>query len=133
MSYFLCQISVLSFSITAPSKAPSNFSVATKTSTTIQASWQLPQEDSRNGVITGFKLFYKKKSSSGSPIIEHINIGSTLTKVVTGLDEYTEYEFQVLAYTSKGDGPKSNPKSATTKEAGEKLEITIQCYCYARL
>ena len=60
--------------------------------------------------------------------------GSTLTKVVTGLDEYTEYEFQVLAYTSKGDGPKSNPKSATTKEAGEKSEIPISyasVYYYA--
>jgi len=42
----------------------------------------------------------------------------------------------VLAYTSKGDGPKSNPESATTKEAGEKSEITIpytSVYCYARL
>ena len=66
--------------------------------------------------------------------MEHINSGSTLTKVFTGLDEYTEYEFQVLAYTSKGDGPKSNPKSATTKEAGEKLKKTIpytSVYCYA--
>ena len=49
-----------------------------------------------------------------------VKSGSTLTKVFTGLDEYAEYEFQVLAYTSKGDGPKSNSKSATTKEAGEK-------------
>ena len=122
------------FSITAPSKAPSNFSVAAKTSNTIQASWQLPPEDGRNGVITGFKLFYKKKSSSGSQTMVPVKNGSTLTKVVTGLDEYTEYEFQVLAYTSKGDGPKSNPKSATTKEAGEKSEIPISyasVYYYA--
>ena len=28
---------------------------------------------------------------------------------VTGLDIYTEYEFEVLAFTSVGDGPKSSP------------------------
>ena len=126
-------------SIVAPSKAPDGFTVTTKTSTSITASWQLPPEDDRNGIITGFKLFYKKKSSSGSPTPLNINSGSTLTKVVTGLDEYTEYEFQVLAYTSIGDGPKSNPKSVKTKQAGEKSEITIpykintSIYCCAWL
>ena len=99
--------------------------MAAKTSTSITASWQLPPEDDRNGIIRGFKLFYKKKGSSGSATLLNINSGSTVTKVVTGLDEYKEYEFQVLAYTSIGDGPKSNPKSAKTKQAGEKLEITI--------
>ena len=127
---------VLPFSVTGPSKAPSNFSVTTKNSTTIQASWQLPPEDGRNGNITGFKLFYKKKSSSGSQTVVPVNNGSTLTKVFTGLNGYTEYEFQVLAYTSKGNGPRSNPLSATTKEAGEISEIAIpynSVYCYARL
>ena len=112
-------------SIVAPSAAPDGFTVTAKTSTSITASWQLPPEDDRNGIITGFKLFYKKKGSSGSPKQLTINSGSTLTKVVPGLDEYTDYEFQVLASTSIGDGPKSNPKSAKTKEAGEKSEITI--------
>ena len=107
-----------------------------KTSTSITASWQLPPEDDRNGNIAGFKLFYKEKGSSGSPKQLTINSGSTLTKVVPGLDEYKEYEFQVLAYTSIGDGPKSNAQYAKTKQAGEKSEITIPytaVYCYTRL
>ena len=107
-----------------------------KSSTSITTSWQLPPESDRNGVITGFKLFYKKKSSSGSQTVVRVESASTLTKVVIGLDEYTEYEFQVLAYTSKGDGPKSSPKSATTKEAGENSEITIPYTfvdCYGKL
>ena len=49
-----------------------------------------------------------------------INSGSTLKNVFTGLDEYTEYEFQVLAYTSVGDGPKSSVKYETTMEDGKK-------------
>ena len=112
----------LSFcSIVAPSATPSGFTVTAKTSTSITASWQLPPEDDRNGIITGFKLLYKKKGSSGSPAQLNINSGSTLTKVVTGLDEYTEYEFQVLAYTSIGDGPKSSKKYERTKEGGKRL------------
>ena len=42
------------------------------------------------------------------------------TKDVTGLDKYTEYEFQVLAFTSVGDGPKSSVEVVRTKEDGVK-------------
>ena len=48
-----------------------------------------------------------------------INSGSTLTKDVTGLDKYTEYEFQVLAFTSVGDGPKSPAKVNRTLQDGK--------------
>ena len=50
-----------------------------------------------------------------------INGGLTLTKVVTGLDEYTEYEFEVLAFTAVGDGPKSSVESDRTMEDGKKM------------
>ena len=48
-----------------------------------------------------------------------INSGGTLTKDVTGLDKYTEYEFQVLAFTSVGDGPKSPAKVNRTLQDGK--------------
>ena len=38
-----------------------------------------------------------------------INNGTVLSRDVTGLDVYTEYEFEVLAFTSVGDGPRSSP------------------------
>ena len=49
-----------------------------------------------------------------------ISSGGTLTKDVTGLDKYTEYEFEVLAFTSVGDGPKSSFKVERTKEDGKR-------------
>ena len=110
----------LTCSIVEPSKAPDSFSVIAKTSTSVTASWQLPPADDRNGVITGFKLFYKKKHSAGSQVMVLVNSGSILTRIVSGLDEYTEYEFQILAYTSVGDGPKSTVKSERTEEDGKK-------------
>ena len=96
-------------------------SLTVKNSTSIEASWQLPPAEDRNGVIRGFKLFYKKKGSSGSSTQLTINSNSTLTKVVAGLDEYTEYEFEVLAFTSVGDGPNSFVVSERTMEDGKKI------------
>lgn len=43
----------------------------------------------------------------------------TLTNNVTGLEKYTMYEFQVLAYTSAGDGPNSSSIMEMTKEDGK--------------
>ena len=108
-------ISLLYF-ISVPSQAPSGLSVATRTSTSIKASWQLPPEYARHGTITGFKLFFKKKDSVGSPFNITINDGGSYTKDITGLSIYTEYEFQVLAFTSKGDGPKSSVVVERTEE-----------------
>ena len=38
---------------------------------------------------------------------------------VTKLDKYTEYGFEILAFTSVGDGPKSSILTERTKEDGE--------------
>ena len=89
-------------------------------STSVRASWQMPPEDSRNGIITGFKLFYKKKGSGEAQTVLTISSGSTLTTDVSGLDKYTEYNFQVLAFTSVGDGPKSDEKTVRTLEDGKR-------------
>ena len=48
-----------------------------------------------------------------------INDEAILTKDVTGLEKYTEYEFQVLALTSVGDGTKSSVEVERTKEDGK--------------
>ncbi len=110
-----------------PSKAPSSFTVTAYSSTSISVSWQLPPAGSRNGVIRGFKLFYKKKGSAGLPTTFTINStnGAIVTKNVTGLDKYTEYEFQVLAFTSVGDGPNSSIEVERTKEDGKKFEVMV--------
>ena len=67
-------------------------------------------------------MLYKKKGASGSGSVQHINNQTTLIQDVTGLDKFTEYEFQILAFTSVGDGPKSTVVFARTKEDGEKME-----------
>ena len=119
-------LSLLNCSIAVPSQPPRSFSLNAKTSTSITVSWGLPPPDSRNGIIKGFKLFYKKKGSSGSATMEVANGESTGTKDVTGLAKHTEYEFQVLAFTSVGDGPNSSVKVERTMEDGKKYILTIR-------
>ena len=84
--------------------------MAVTTSTSITTSWQLPPKYARHGNITGFKLLYKKKDSIGSSLNLIIFDGGSHTKDVTG------YEFQVLAFTSAGDGPKRAVVFNRTKE-----------------
>ena len=107
------------FTIAVPSQAPNSFIVTGVSSTIIKASWQLPPADSRHGIIRGFKLFYKKRCSTGSTTTLPINIGSILSTDVTGLENNTEYEFQVLAFTSAGDGPMSSPVLVKTLRHGK--------------
>ena len=95
------------------------------TSTSVTALWgQLPT-GSRNGIIKGFKLFIKRKGSGDKPNVQLVTASNALvyTKNVTGLQESTEYELQVLAYTSAGDGPRSSVQVVKTLEVGKSYKI----------
>ena len=59
--------------------------------------------------------------------MESINSAATLTKEVTGLLKYTEYEFQVLVFTLVGDGPNSSVEVERTRQDGKRSEI-ISCF-----
>ena len=112
-------VHIFNILISVPSKPPTAFKLTARSSTSITASWQSPPVFARHGrTITGFKLFYKKKGSGASATNLTISSGSILSRNVTGLDKFTQYEFQVLASTSDGDGPKSPVEVERTKEAG---------------
>ena len=93
--------------------------VIASTSTSVTAYWQLPPIDSRSGIIRGFKLFYGQKRYDNQPKLLYISNASIREKTVRELMKFTEYEFQLLAYTSIGDGPKSSVQVAKTMEDGK--------------
>ena len=110
-------IQVLTF-LLAPSRAPTNFTVTPSTSTSVQASWQLPTADFQ--MITGFRLLYRNFSFVDDPLtVITIESNSTLTYEVTGLGIFTKYEFQVLAFSIMGDGPSSAVKTVRTNAEGK--------------
>ena len=96
-------------------------------STTIKALWQLSPADSRRGIIKGFKLFYKKKDIVGLPTEVTMNGSEIRFHYATGLDENTEYEFQVLTSSSAGDGPKSAFKVQRTTAYGKNTCFVSYC------
>ena len=99
------------------------------TSTIVTASWQLPPADFRNGIIIGFKLFYKTRGSAGAATTLTINNGTASSKDVTGLDIYTEYEFEMLAFTSVGDGPRSSlVVVAKTMKDGKNFKMMLKSF-----
>ena len=57
----------------------------------------------------------------GPPSNITIDDGRSYSEDITGLSIYTEYEFQVLAFTSRGDGPKSSVVVEITMEDGKNL------------
>jgi len=44
--------------------------------------------------------------------------GNVLEVVIGGLEPEAQYQFQVAAYTRKGDGERSRPKKIRTRGAG---------------
>ena len=98
--------------ISVPLQPPTGFKLSAGSSTSITASWQLPPVFARHGRnITVFELFYKRKASGGSATTVTVRSGSIISRT-------TKYEFEVLAFTSDGDGPKSTVEVERTKEAG---------------
>ena len=104
--------------ISVPSQPPTAFKLIATSSISIATSWQLPPVYARHATIMGFKVFYTKKVLGVSVTTLTISGESTLSKNITGLDKYTEYEFQVLAFTLDGDGPKSSVGVERTMEDG---------------
>ena len=96
---------------TAPDGPPTSFHLVVVNGTAIEAMWELPEINVRNGIIRGYKLFIQ----SGSRDIRNITItnNQTLAYIVGGLERATPYTFSILAYTV-ADGPRSIHLTAAT-------------------
>ena len=83
--------------ISAPSQAPTNLTATAGSSTSILVSWQLPPPYSRNGIITGFQLFYNRKYPA--PCTQTTNTvtisgGTTLTEISQGFSNTQNMNFE---------------------------------------
>ena len=95
------------------------FNVTASSSTSVTVTWDLPPADSINDTVTSFHLLYKKNGYGGLTSTLIINNGTIRTEDVTGLYKYTEYEFQVLAFTNFGSRLTSSVTFERTLEDGE--------------
>ena len=111
-----------------------------KSSTEILVRWKNVDETERNGIILGFKIYYRAVgnfSVNRTVMVKEIDGESTTETVLTGLEKFIEYSISVLAFTSKGDGPNSTEVTATTDQDGMNTSnfswcfpCIVLCYCY---
>ncbi|EFX83213.1 hypothetical protein DAPPUDRAFT_48415, partial [Daphnia pulex] len=111
----------------APEEAPLNVACVSLSSQSLQITWQPPRPEFRNGLLRGYRIFYEPLNEfllflSGTP--EQTDLGQAgssqttteLTVFLSGLQKFSNYSIQVLAFTGSGDGVKSAPLTCTTEE-----------------
>ncbi|XP_075885305.1 netrin receptor DCC isoform X2 [Nelusetta ayraudi] len=96
-----------------PSAPPQNITLEVVLSRSIKVSWQPPPRSTQNGIITAYKIKYRKTGRRGDQeAIEPNNFWY----LFTGLEKGSQYSFQVSAMTVNGTGLASEWYTAETPE-----------------
>ncbi|XP_053721293.1 netrin receptor DCC isoform X3 [Synchiropus splendidus] len=96
-----------------PSAAPQNITLEVVLSRSVKVSWQPPPHGTHNGLISAYKIKYRKTGRRGDQeAIEPNNFWY----LFTGLEKGSQYSFQVSAMTENGTGPASDWYTAETPE-----------------
>ena len=97
-------------------------------STEIEVLWEEVPAIDQNGVITMYEIQFEPLETFGGQITSdtvNTSDGSVLM-ILTGLEEYVEYNISVRAYTSVGPGPYSDgvvERTDTDSELDQTLNI----------
>ncbi|XP_061603142.1 netrin receptor DCC isoform X3 [Phyllopteryx taeniolatus] len=96
-----------------PGAPPQNITLEVVLSRSIKVSWQPPPRSAQNGIVSAYKIKYRKTGRRGDQeAIEPNN----LWYLFTGLEKGSQYSFQVAAMTTNGTGPPSEWYTAETPE-----------------
>ena len=93
-----------------------------KSSTEITVTWQNVVGPERNGIILGFRVHYKAIGQfvvDTTENVEVVNGSDAVEKVLGSLEKFMNYSITVLAFTSKGDGPRSDVITVWTDQDGK--------------
>ncbi|KAL1266336.1 hypothetical protein QQF64_002011 [Cirrhinus molitorella] len=99
-----------------PSRAPEKVLATAASPESISLSWQTPSREALNGVLQGFRIIYWANLLDGE-LGEIRNVTTQKAQLeLEGLEKYTNYSIQVLAFTRAGDGVRSDQIYIRTKE-----------------
>lgn len=85
--------------------------------TTMIVQWEEPVEP--NGLIRGYRVYYTMEPEHPVGNWQKHNVDDSLLTTVGSLLEDETYTVRVLAFTSVGDGPLSDPIQVKTQQGGE--------------
>lgn len=90
-------------------------------STSINVTWEPVPDDHVNGIVLGYRLFYKQADKAINDF-SNLTVNSSIFDIeINGLKYYTKYELRLLAFTMVGDGNISEPVYCMTDEDGKLL------------
>ncbi|NXL85871.1 DSCAM protein, partial [Alectura lathami] len=99
-----------------PSCPPGNVQATATSPETISISWSTLAKETLNGILQGFRVIYWANLLDGE-LGEIRNVTTTQPSLeLDGLEKYTNYSIQVLAFTRAGDGVRSEQIFTRTKE-----------------
>uniref|UniRef100_A0A6Q2ZJC6 Sidekick cell adhesion molecule 1a n=1 Tax=Esox lucius TaxID=8010 RepID=A0A6Q2ZJC6_ESOLU len=122
-----------------PEEAPVILAVKPSTTTSVLVQWQSPNEGSVNGVLVGFRLYYRELLVNSTPTTvppgamatSNKNTSLTSFKTVssatltefelTQLKRFKRYEIFMTAYNIIGESPPSEPATLYVGEAAPSL------------
>ncbi|KAK3612593.1 hypothetical protein CHS0354_042101 [Potamilus streckersoni] len=113
-----------------PSAAPQAVSGKSINSRSVEVTWKPPPPDKQNGRIVGYKILFVENSSRSTEKDAQVeDVASEARSVLLqSLSTWTVYKIWVLAFTSVGDGPLSEPIWVRTDEdvPGEPKRVKVE-------
>ena len=104
------------FLLTVPADPPANFNATAINSTAIQLTWSPPPTP--NGIVIFYNITYNLSEmilENSFSVLSSVLVGAEdgTSYLVTGLNEYTTYEFEIFASTRIGPGPSTQATART--------------------
>lgn len=96
-----------------PASAPRSLSITDPGPSDLKLNWLAPSDDG-GGSISQYTIQRADNSSFSQGLVTYTVNGSTLSRVISGLDPSTTYYFRVKATNAWGDGPWSSAISGMT-------------------
>ena len=125
----VCNKTPINYFALAPSAAPGDVQGHNTSSTSIQVSWVVPSAADQNGALTMYTVYYQAVSGNfNDGASKQKTVVAPLSEaVLTGLEEYVEYNISISASTSIGEGPLSASILVRTAEAGKTVSVEKSC------
>lgn len=101
----------------APASPPRNIQAQIISQNTMMVRWEEPEEP--NGQIKGYRVYYTMDDSQPMSLWQIHNVQDSLITTVQSLVPQETYTIKVLAFTSVGDGPFSEPIHVKVLQGGK--------------
>uniref|UniRef100_T1JCZ7 Down syndrome cell adhesion molecule-like protein Dscam2 n=1 Tax=Strigamia maritima TaxID=126957 RepID=T1JCZ7_STRMM len=94
-----------------PNQAPDNLQCSSISSQSLHVSWTAVGSAAANGILQGYKVVYQPVEEwygGYESVTSESKVTNGLSVILSGLEKFTNYSIQVMAYTRVGDGVKSS-------------------------